>query len=172
MPIGKPWWRGTVVSGSTASVLSALVAYLLSARENRAPTASINAVSHWLHGSAAYAVDRPSLRHTLPGFVIHHASSLLWGALYQVLLRSAVDREARVDRPPARGRPSPADRWTTAAVVTAIGAFTDLRLVPPRLSPGFEHRLSKPGVALVYLAFACGLALAPQRHGIARAKRR
>jgi hypothetical protein len=174
MRIGKPWWRGTVVSGSTASLLSALVASLLSARENRAPTASINAVSHWLHGSAAYAVDRPSLRHTLPGFVIHHASSLLWGALYQVLLGSVVDRQAIAggDQPAQRGGPRAVERWTTAAVVTAIGAFTDLRLVPPRLSPGFEHRLSKAGVALVYLGFACGLALAPQPHDSARAKGR
>ena len=62
---------------------------------------------------------------------------------------------------------NPRDRWVTAAVVTAIGAFTDLRLVPPRLSPGFEHRLSKTGVALVYLGFACGLALAAQGSGSA-----
>jgi len=172
MPIDKPWWRGIVVSGSAASVVSALAAYGLSARENRAPFAAINAVSHWLHGPAAYGADGPSLRHTLPGFVIHHASSLLWAALYEVLLRSVVDRKAveGTDRPAARGRPDAADRWATAAVVTAIGALTDLRLVPPRLSPGFEHRLSKRGVALVYLGFACGLALAAQPRGGSRLK--
>jgi hypothetical protein len=172
MRIGKPWWGGIVVSGSAASVLSALAAYCLSARENRAPFAAINAVSHWLYGPAAYVADRPSLRHTLPGFVIHHASSLLWGTLYEVLLRSLVDRDAveGTDRPTARGRPDAADRWATAAVVTAIGAFTDLRLVPPRLSPGFEHRLSKTGVAVVYLSFAFGLALAAQPRGGSRLK--
>jgi hypothetical protein len=164
MRIGKQWWRDTVVSGSAASVLSAAIASRLSGRENGAPLAALNAVSHWLYGPAAYAVDRPSLRHTLPGFVIHHASSLLWAALYQGLLRSVVDRDAveGADRPVRRGRPGAADRWATAGVVTAIAAFTDLRLVPPRLSPGFEHRLSKTGVALVYLGFACGLALLPQ----------
>jgi hypothetical protein len=171
MRIGNPWWRASVVSGSVASLLSALVAYLLSQRENRARFAAINAVSHWLHGPAAYGVDHASLRHTLPGLVIHHASSLLWGGLYELLLRSVSDRDAveGADRPTGRGRPGAADRWATAGVVTAIGAFTDLRLVPPRLSPGFDHRLSKTGVALVYLGFACGLALAAESRRGARA---
>ena len=170
MRIRKPWWPSIVVSGSAASLVSALVAHGLSARENRAPFAAINAVSHWLYGPAAYREHHPSLRHTLPGFVIHHASSLLWGALYQVLLRRRVDRHAvtAADRPTARGRRAAVDRWATAAVVTAIGAFTDLRLVPPRLSPGFEHRLSKTGVALVYLGFAFGLALTPEPRGGSR----
>ena len=59
MRIGKQWWRATVASGSAASLLSAFVAYRLSRRENRAPFAAINAVSHWWHGPAAYGVDRP-----------------------------------------------------------------------------------------------------------------
>ena len=174
MRIGKQWWRGTVASGSAASLLSAFVAYGLSRRENRAPFAAINAVSHWWHGPAAYGVDSPSLRHTLSGFLIHHLSSLFWGALYQLLLLSAVDRDAveGSGRPIARGAADAADRWATAGVVTTIAAFTDLRLVPPRLSPGFEHRLSKAGVALVYLGFACGLALAAQPRGESRSTSR
>jgi len=174
MRTDKQWWRATVVSGSAASLLSAVVAYRLSRRENRAPFAAINAVSHWWHGPAAYGVDRPSLRHTLTGFVIHHASSLLWGALYQLLLHSVVDRNTVESsaRRVQRGAFGAADRWATAGVVTAIAAFTDLRLVPPRLSPGFEHRLSKAGVALVYLGFACGLALAAQPRGESRSTSR
>jgi hypothetical protein len=47
-----------------------------------------------------------------------------------------------------------------AAVVTAVAALTDLRLVPPRLSPGFENRLRPTSVTAVYVAFGTGLALA------------
>ena len=156
----RSWWRRVLVSGSAASALSGIVACELSRRENRAPLAAINAVSHWLYGPVAYGADRPSLRHTLPGIIVHHASSLFWGALYQSLLHSVVDRRVGgEDRPARRGHPTEADRWASAAVVTAIAALTDLRLVPPRLSPGFEHRLSRSGVSLVYLGFAGGLAL-------------
>jgi hypothetical protein len=35
----------------------------------------------------------------------------------------------------------------------------DLGLVPERLSPGFERRLSRPSTGLVYLSFGVGLAL-------------
>jgi hypothetical protein len=153
------WWRRTLMSGSSASVLSAAAAYELARRRHGAPFAALNAVSHWLYGPVAYAADRPSLRHTLPGVAIHHASSLLWGALYQVLLRSVVDPRAIEGERVQRGHAGVADRCAAAAVVTAIGAFTDLRLVPRRLSPGFEHRLSKADVALVYASFAVGLAL-------------
>ena len=91
-----------------------------------------------------------------------------------MLLHSVVDRNTveSSDRPVQRGAYGAADRWATAGVVTAIAAFTDLRLVPPRLSPGFEHRLSKAGVALVYLGFACGLALAAQPRGESRSTSR
>ena len=153
------WWHGTLLSGSSASLLSSVAAYELARRERRAPLAALNAVSHWLYGPAAYAADRASLRHTLPGIVIHHASSLVWGALYQTLLRSVVDAGTVEGERVQRGHPDLADRFAAAAVVTALGAFTDLRLVPPRLSPGFEHRLSKRGVALVYVGFALGLAV-------------
>ena len=153
------WWGRTLISGSSASLLSMLAAYGLGRRERDAPFAPINAISHWLHGPAAYAEDRASLRHTILGLVIHHASSLVWGALYQTLLRNVVEPRAVEGRPVRRGRPGVADRCAGAAVVTAIAAFTDLRLVPPRLSPGFEHRLSRRAVALIYLCFALGLAV-------------
>jgi len=102
-----------------------------------------------------------------PALGIRRLSSLFWGALYQLLLLGVVDRDAVEGsrRPIARGAPGAADRWATAGVVTAIASLTDLRLVQPRLSPGFEHRLSRTGVALVYVGFACGLALAPRRPG-------
>lgn len=46
------------------------------------------------------------------------------------------------------------------AVVTAVAAYTiDFYLIPKRLTPGFENRLSKRSLFFVYGTFALGLAV-------------
>jgi hypothetical protein len=59
-----------------------------------------------------------------------------------------------------RQRPTLANAAVDAAAVTALASVVDLKLVPSRLTPGFERRLSKRGLAMVYLAFGAGLLLA------------
>ncbi len=166
------WLRRVVVGGSAASALSAAVVAERSRRENGAPLAGINAVSHWLHGPRAYAVDRASWRHTPTGAVIHHLSSFVWAGLYELLMATAVRSPPKSDDA-LRGAPTTADIVAGAALVTAIAAWTDLRLVPPRLSPGFEHRLRPASVAVVYASFACGLAITglAMRGGVTRPAR-
>lgn len=85
------------------------------------------------------------MRHTGTGFAVHHASSLFWAALYELV-------QAR------RRRVSPSTLTMDAAAVTAVAAVVDLKLVPERLTPGFERRLSRPSLAAVYVAFGIGLA--------------
>jgi hypothetical protein len=157
------WLRRVLVGGSAASILSAAAVVERSRRETGAPLAGINAISHWLHGPRAYAVERATWRHTSTGALIHHLSSFLWAALYELLMANAVRSPRGTDRA-VRGAPTTADLVAGAATVAAVAAWTDLRLVPPRLSPGFEHRLRPASVALVYAAFACGLALSGAAH--------
>lgn len=134
-------WR----TGSAASLLSAAVLAWRGHRETGRAAAPIDAVSHWVHGPKAYRRDELDLTHTALGYAVHHASSVFWGLLYAALLT----------------RRSGAARTIGAALaVTGLAAYTDLRAVPDRLSPGFQHRLSPRSVAAVYLAVACGLALA------------
>ncbi len=45
-----------------------------------------------------------------------------------------------------------------SAAASAVACFTDYQLTPRRLHPGYEKRLSTPSLALVYGAFALGLA--------------
>jgi hypothetical protein len=42
---------------------------------------------------------------------------------------------------------------------SAVACFVDYRLVPKRLTPGFEHRLSTGGMVATYGALATGFAL-------------
>jgi hypothetical protein len=117
--------------------------------------APLNAVTHWLFGPRALHVDQADLRHTALGAVVHMASSFFWAAFY--------DRWVCRREPP----PSTQALVSGAVAITALAAVTDFKLVPERLTPGFEHRLSKRSLVLTYALFAAGLALG----GIAAARR-
>jgi hypothetical protein len=139
-----------LASGLAAAVLSGLVLAWRGRAETGSAAAPINAPSQWLHGREALRRDDLTWRHTALGALVHGASSLLWAGLYG-LLREQRER---------RGSTSTAAALADAAAVTAVAAVVDLKLVPDRLSPGFQHRLSRPAVALTYVSFAAGLLLA------------
>lgn len=58
---------------------------------------------------------------------------------------------------PAAKKPLPA--IAGAAAAAAVAYFVNYRLTPERLTPGFEHRLSRKSMTAVYACFALGLAL-------------
>jgi hypothetical protein len=142
-----PTLREGLVAGTFASVLSAAALAAFGRRQAGSAAAPINAVSHWLWGDAALRTDRPTLRHTLVGVVVHEIAAVFWAVLHA---------RAWGQRPEAK-RPVPA--VVGAAAATGIACFVDYQLTPKRLTPGFEHRLNRPAMAGVYACFALGLAL-------------
>lgn len=134
-------------SGVMASLASTAVLALAGRAETGSAAAPTNATSHWLWGQAATRVDRTDWRHTALGYAIHHSCSVFWAVLYERYRPSAND---------PRALPLLRD----AAATAAIASFVDYQLTPPRLRPGFEQRLSRPALTLVYAAFALGLAAA------------
>lgn len=159
--------RNAVTSGAVASLLSTAVLVSRGRSDAGSRAAPFNAVSHWLFGDKAYHVDQPDLPHTALGVAMHQLSGVFWGLLFEGFLH----RISRSDNPPrllaagANGRavavraPNRGEIVASAAVTTAIAALTDLRLVPARLSPGFEHRLRTDSLILTYVVFGAGLAL-------------
>jgi hypothetical protein len=137
-----------ILMGSAASLLSATALVALGARENKSGSAPINAISHWVWRGRAFRKNEFSLKYTVLGYLIHHSMSILWGVLHAAL--HGRDKKA--------GEPCHAITrgMTTAAVACAV----DYQITPKRLTPGFEHRLSKPAMTGVYIAFGAGLALA------------
>jgi hypothetical protein len=135
-----------MVSGSTASLLSSAALAALGERETGSLFAPTNAVSHWLWGDEAARHDRPSLRYTLAGYAIHHASATFWAVLFEKVLGERLDRK----EVPLT--------LAAATAASAVACFTDYQLTPHRLHPGYEMRLSQPALALVYGAFGLGLA--------------
>lgn len=134
------------VAGSLASVLSSLVLAWMGRRETGSASAPTNATSQWLWGDESLHQQQPDLRHTVNGYLIHHGASVFWATVYAAVARN---------RPALR---SPAGIVAGAAATSALACFVDFNLTPGRLTPGFEHRLSRSARAAAYGAFAVGLA--------------
>jgi hypothetical protein len=157
----KPALFEGAISGSAASVLSAAFLALAGHREcGHHPAAPVNAISHWIWDEAALREDGASARHTLAGFLIHHAASIWWGVWHA---------RAWGTRPNSK-RPLPA--LAGAATAAAVACFVDYRMTPERLTPGFEHRLSSRALLGVYACFAVGLALGSMAVPAAQEQRR
>lgn len=134
-------------AGLGAGVLSIAGLLVRGRAETGSAAAPVNAVSHWWHGRQAFEEDRPTVRHTVLGAVVHLASAFFWAALYDAGMRRV------------RPEPTDAELAAGAAGVTALAALTDFKLVPERLTPGFEHRLSRGSLVTTYALFGAGLLL-------------
>jgi hypothetical protein len=139
---GPAWGLASVAAG----VISTALLALLGRRENGSIASALNAPSHIVWGHEALAANNLDWKHTAVGQGVHHASAFFWGALFEAL-------QAR------RRRRSVGGVLTDAAITTAAAAVVDLKLVPDRLTPGFEKRLSDVSLAIVYAGMGIGLAL-------------
>jgi hypothetical protein len=139
--------REGVVTGSLASLLSTAVLAAAGARQNGSAVAPINAVSHWLWGDESLRVDRPTLRHTLAGYLTQHAASVFWATLYS-LVWGHRDTAKQLPQAVAGG-----------VATSAIACLVDYQLIPKRLTPGYEHRVSTGAMVAIYAALAAGFAL-------------
>jgi hypothetical protein len=135
------------VAGSVAAVVSAVALVVAGRRDAGSAAAAINAEGHWLWGDAALRADGASAKYTLSGYVTHHLSNVFWATLY-----------ARVwgHRPEAKAWPQ---ALAGGIATSAAAALIDYSVVPRRLTPGFENRLSAPSMVGEFGAIAVGLTL-------------
>ncbi len=138
--------KRSVVPGALASLASTLALAARGKREAGSMFSGVNAVSHWIWGEPATRADRPSLKHTLVGYLIHHGCSMFWAVLFEKTCCRTLDKKEL------------SGTTAVAAAATAVACVTDYQLTPRRLRPGFEERLSRPSLLLVYAAFGIGLA--------------
>jgi len=139
--------REGALAGSLAGVLSTAVLAVAGVRQAGSAVAPTNAISHWFWGEESLHAQRPSLRHTLTGYVTHHVASVFWAALYS---RVYGQRESARKLPQA---------LAGGLATSALACFVDYQLTPKRLTPGFEHRLSTGAMVAVYGALSAGFAL-------------
>ena len=136
-----------LIAGAFASVASSVALAILGRYETGSSAATTNATSHWVWDREALFRKSPSLRHTVLGYAIHHGSATFWAVLYAWL---------HANRRPAQSVPA---ALGSAGIAAATACAVDYLATPRRLTPGFEHHLSKGAMAAVYASFAVGLAL-------------
>ena len=134
---------------TTTATTGALL--LLSRKDTGHPAAALNATSHILWGDEAVKHNGIDLRHTLAGGILNAGAMAMWSAVQQIA-------------------PQPRSLWAAArnaALVTLLAYGTDYHVVPRRLTPGFERRLSKNSLFVSYAVMAVSLAasalLTPKR---------
>jgi hypothetical protein len=143
--IARHHLRSTAACGSSASVLSAVVLAVCSKLEQRSFAGGLNGPSQWVWGRRGGYAREASLKHTVVGYLIHHASSTLWAALYVKLFGAPRSKSAtRI--------------LAEATVVGAAAYIVDYKLTPRRLEPGFDKHMGASSMVAVYAGFALGLA--------------
>ena len=150
--------RAAMFTGTVAAVLSSLVVTVCGALENGRALAPHNGPSQWIYGKSAARRRSITLRHTLVGFLIHHASSCWW---------AFVQRRVFPVRP--QGTPFVA-HIGEGAVIAVLASVVDYKVVPQRLQPGFDKHVSLSSLTAVYVAFGIGIALGA--HLLSRAEPR
>jgi hypothetical protein len=146
-----------LATGSMASLLSMLVLAWHGRQRHGSRASLINSPSHVVHGDRALRANAFSLRFTLLGGVIHHISAMFWAMVYEGFLNAWRKRREVSPAAAAESPPSTAEALAAASVLTSIAWLVDTRLVPSRLTPGFERRSSSTGMLMIYGAFAVGL---------------
>ncbi|MDQ7978192.1 hypothetical protein QYH69_13155 [Paraburkholderia sp. SARCC-3016] len=147
----EPLWARAcraIPSGLVAGLFAAATAAARSVREGSTAFAPVNAVTHCLWPHRAFRQRGFSLRHTVTGFAIHEASAVFWAMLFETLIERMPD---------ARQRQQPVATAAAAAATAATAYAVDYKVVPKRLTPGFEAHLSDRSLAAVYIALGAGL---------------
>lgn len=138
--------RDTLRTGAIATAATTLAVAALGEAEDGHAIAPVNAVSHIAWGDKAARQTDASLKYTLTGALVNAAAIGSWAAIHSFLF-------ARHRRPP-----SAAAALASGTAVSALAYVTDYHVVPDRLTPGFEKRLSGRSLFAVYTVLALGLA--------------
>jgi hypothetical protein len=137
--------RSALISGSVGSVATTAALGVCGALEQRDPVSPSNGPSQWIWGHAAAHARGASVRHTVIGYLIHHATAVMWAALFERLRRD---------------RPGAGDTVLAAAATSSLAYIVDYKVVPQRLQPGFDAHVSHRSIGAFYVTFAAALAAA------------
>lgn len=139
--------KDSLITGAAASLAAGAAVAWRGQRDSGSTLAPINATSHVLWGDAAGQVEHPTWQQTLPGVLINAGAGIWWALVMQKLFGESVDR---------RGLPAAVAGGTATA---ALAYAVDYHLVPQRLTPGWELRISRRSLFMGLGAMAAGLAV-------------
>ncbi len=121
--------KESLIPGAAAGLTACAAVAAFGQRDSDSAIAPINATSHVLWGEEAARVERATLRHTLPGLAINASAGIWWALVFKALFGRAAQRSHTA---------AIAGGLATAALAYGV----DYHLVPKRLTPGWESRIS------------------------------
>jgi len=145
----KTWKRAlcdSLVTGSAASVATTATIALCGARELKNAIAPINAVSHILWGDNAAQQDSTSVKYTLSGLALNAAACFSWTIIYEKLCGESAEE-------------NPSAALAGGALVSLLAYVVDYHVVPKRLTPGLEKRLSCKSLIAIYAVLALSMSI-------------
>ena len=136
-------WTGTIATAATTAAAS-----LCGQLEEGESIAPLNAISHIIWGDEAATHEAASVKYTMPGVVLNAAAVTGWAGVHELIFGG-------------RRRPrSFGGAIAGGAVVSALAYVIDYHIVPDRVTPGFEKRLSNQSLAAIYTTLAVSLGVA------------
>jgi hypothetical protein len=126
-----------LISGTVSSLATSLVASLVARRSGRSAAEPVNAVGSHLAGAHAMWRKDFSLKSTLPGMAINLGGCLFWAGVM----------ERWVQQRPLGGT---ADALRRGGIAAALAYTVDYHVLPRRLRPGYERKLSPAQLLAVY----------------------
>jgi hypothetical protein len=160
MRVGNCFLEDVVRTGAIAGAATTAIVAACGAAEDGEAIAPVNAVSHIAWGDEAARQTAPSVKFTLTGLVLNAAAVTSWAVIYHALFGGR--------------KITPVAAATGAVATSALAYVTDYHVVPERLTPGFEKRLSNRSLALTYGVLAAGfmvgglLARRDRKRGVGR----
>ncbi len=151
LKLGPQVGRDSAAKGQICTLVTSAAVALCGQVENGKPFEPINAISHITFGDEALAQDDFSVKYTVTGLLLNNSANTTWAALHEMLFGAYQD-EGNVPVALAGG-----------AVISAVAYVTDFYIVPKRLTPGFEHKISPRALLLVYVILALALGLGKRR---------
>lgn len=151
----KPNWTSILITASVATLATTAATAILGKKETDSAAAPLNATSHIVWGDEAATHDEVDAKHTGLGAFINAAAMASWAFVNDLVWRRWVSRGSR------------SRSLVAGAATSGIAYVTDYYLVPKRFTPGFEKRLSKSALGIIYaslaISMAAGLALSSRK---------
>jgi hypothetical protein len=132
------------LTGATTVVAAALCGW----RENDNAVAPLNAVSHIVWGDEATTQENISTKYTATGVALNVMAMFGWALIFAKLFPT-----------PGKLAKRAASSFSGGALVSLLAYIVDYHLVPKRLTPGIESRLSCGSLLVIYIVLALSLGL-------------
>ncbi len=138
--------RRAVPIAALTSLTTSLTAALCGWRENGNAVAPLNAISHIVWGEEAAQQEKASVRYTATGLMLNTSAMFGWALIFAKLFS-------------ARKRNRTVSSLGGGVFVSLLAYVIDYHVVPKRLTPGVEDRLSSRSLLTLYIVLALSLAI-------------